>query len=177
MWAEVAQACWDWAIDTENILREQDALKQKFDFLANTQKKTGDPSCPPHVRRAKHIARAILGRAQVACLGGDDDDDMPNTTYLQHPIELRLGERVGELRPGALGIKRKPSTAESNHALLQIVSRVADKFETMADSVTNNDVQDVVNLVKVEVASALSDTQDSIEQLKKIITELGNKMK
>ena len=39
---------------------EIDSLKIKFEKLVKTKNPTGDPSCPPRVRRAKYIARNIL---------------------------------------------------------------------------------------------------------------------
>ena len=50
----------------------------KFDSLANKSKPTGHADCPPAVRKAKHISRAIMWRAAAAALGGvrsDDEDD------------------------------------------------------------------------------------------------------
>ena len=40
-----------------------------------TKKKTDDPRGPPAARRAKHIAKAILGRVQAVSSGGDPDLD------------------------------------------------------------------------------------------------------
>jgi len=46
--------------------------KNKFDKLANKKKDTGNPSCPPEVRRAKHIARDILGSCYAGSAGDSD---------------------------------------------------------------------------------------------------------
>lgn len=45
--------------------RDIDSLKGKFEKLANTKQRTGDPSCPLDVRRAKHIAREMLSRVNA----------------------------------------------------------------------------------------------------------------
>lgn len=53
-----------YASENGRSFRVMDYLRTKFDNLAKTKKPTGDPSCPPNVRRAKHIARDILGRVK-----------------------------------------------------------------------------------------------------------------
>ena len=45
----------DWARSNNYTERDCDTFKHKFD------KKTGDPSCPPHIHRAKKTARNIAG--------------------------------------------------------------------------------------------------------------------
>ena len=39
--------------------RDAKSLKRKFDELCHTKAPTGDPNCPPNVRRAKHIKKTI----------------------------------------------------------------------------------------------------------------------
>ena len=39
------------ATERGKIIRDIDSLKGKFDKLANTEKPTGDPSCPEDVRK------------------------------------------------------------------------------------------------------------------------------
>ena len=55
--------------------RDQDSLKSKFDKLVNTKKKTGDPTCPPLVRRAKHIARDIMNKCSALTINGETCSD------------------------------------------------------------------------------------------------------
>ena len=74
-WALVHKKFSEWASSNEPPLRDQDPLKMKFDQLANTKKKTGDPSCPPHVRRAKHIARDILNKCSALCIEGESSSE------------------------------------------------------------------------------------------------------
>ena len=58
------------------------SLKRKFKELHIKRVSTGDPHCPPAVRRAKRIKRAIVERmdgASLASLGSGDsnDEDQP----------------------------------------------------------------------------------------------------
>lgn len=64
-WAIVATKFSAWAQANSRPLCDHDSLKNKFDKLANAKKKTGDPSCPSPVRKAKHISRDI----QNKCVG------------------------------------------------------------------------------------------------------------
>lgn len=63
--------------DAMTHLRDADAVRRKFMKLKNTLKPTGHPTCPPHVRRAKHIWTDIEGRASVLGLydGQDSEPD------------------------------------------------------------------------------------------------------
>lgn len=56
-WAIVAYKFREWAATNSRPQRDQESLRNKFDKLANAKKKTGEPSCPCLVRRAKHIDR------------------------------------------------------------------------------------------------------------------------
>jgi hypothetical protein len=53
--------------------RDTDSLKLKFKTLRLHKKPTGDPLCPPDVKRAKRIYRAIEVHSDV--IGGEEDDD------------------------------------------------------------------------------------------------------
>ena len=46
-----------YTIDNGRWTRDVESLKQKFRKLANSTKPSGDPDCPPAIRRAKYIAR------------------------------------------------------------------------------------------------------------------------
>ena len=64
--------------------RSSDDLRNKFKALKNVKKPTGDPTCPPDVRRAKTLQRAIETRMDVQELdsgdgkGDDLNDDGSN---------------------------------------------------------------------------------------------------
>ena len=48
-----------------------DSIRHKFNALANDKKPTGDPHCPPTVRRAKRIFALIRERMDIS--EGEDD--------------------------------------------------------------------------------------------------------
>ncbi len=50
--------------------RDEDSLRNKFKALKNVRKPTGDPTCPPDVKRAKRIQKLI--EAKVGVAGLDD---------------------------------------------------------------------------------------------------------
>ena len=75
-----------WAEENARPHRDQDSLKNKFDKLSNRKKKTGDPSCPQPVRRAKHIARAIHNKCAAMTLGGSSDGE-DNAVVLENSSE------------------------------------------------------------------------------------------
>ena len=54
--------------------RDRDSLRRKFLQFANSKKETGNPDCPPQIRRAKKILRDIVARTDA----GDDllDEDL-----------------------------------------------------------------------------------------------------
>jgi len=55
--------------------RDADSIRAKFKTLKNATKPTGDPTCPPEVVRAKHIAAEIERGVGVIGLDDDNDDD------------------------------------------------------------------------------------------------------
>lgn len=71
MWKQVWDQYEQWANANGYPVRNQPGIKQKFGRLSGENKQTGDPHCPSPVRCAKHIARAILVRAQAATLEDD----------------------------------------------------------------------------------------------------------
>ncbi len=62
--------------------RTADSCKTKFNKLKSIRKPTGDPSCPPEVRRAKNIQRAIENSMGVANFDSDHDEVVPEG---EHP--------------------------------------------------------------------------------------------
>ena len=53
--------------------RTKETIKRKFSMLYSTRSPTGDPNCPPLVRRAKRIYNQIRDRTDL--VADDDDDD------------------------------------------------------------------------------------------------------
>ena len=53
-------------MNPENELKEF----QLFKALKNSKKPTGDPTCPPEIKRSKHIQRMMEGRMAVVQFDG-----------------------------------------------------------------------------------------------------------
>lgn len=68
-WAIVANEYAEYAQGEDRPKRDQDSLRNKFDKLVNAKKKTGDPTCPADVRRAKRIAKGILAKCAATTIG------------------------------------------------------------------------------------------------------------
>lgn len=51
--------------------------------MKGTKKPTGDPSCPPHVRRAKLLQKAVEARMGVKTLG-DEEEFSPSENENNH---------------------------------------------------------------------------------------------
>ena len=122
-WAIVSSRYNDWAATSGRPLREQTSLKIKFDKLCSSKKPTGDPSCPPEVRRAKHISREILARCNAVSLRGESDSDLEvleldtaSSTVQEDDRDTRneVGARKRRRRAGATGLERskKKKTGE-----------------------------------------------------------------
>ena len=57
--------------------REASSLRRKFQALYNVSVPTGDPSCPPHIRKAKRLRYKIEERADSSnMLGGEAGADL-----------------------------------------------------------------------------------------------------
>lgn len=48
----------------------------EIDKLANTTNPTGDPSCPPLLCRAKHIAKDMLAKVNAVIMGYSIEEDV-----------------------------------------------------------------------------------------------------
>lgn len=75
--------------------RDIESPRPKFDRLANVKKPTGDPSYFSDVRRAKHIARCILGKFIEVSIGDSDEDS--RKSVLQSSQSSRQGRTGGKL--------------------------------------------------------------------------------
>ena len=64
-----------WANETGYLERDCELFKQRFDRMAKEKKQTGNPSCPAYIKKAKHVPRNILGRANAVSLGRDYTDE------------------------------------------------------------------------------------------------------
>eukprot|EP00171_Calliarthron_tuberculosum_P001334 IDg1334t1 len=168
MWASVGEEYAKWATEKEYNQRDSAILKQNFDRLSNVNKRTGDPTCPPKVRRAKRIARAILGRAQSVTLGcASSSDDEPNTTCAAG----RIGARSDRRAPGAGGVRPVGTRASNDAALLACVTQVTDNFAAMSDAYIGRSSVRVEEVVRDEVRKAIA---ESMEELKSLLQSRDN---
>jgi hypothetical protein len=103
-------------------------LKRKFKDMYNSTVPTGDPTCPPHIRRAKEIFYLIQERSDANNLEGelpdigidiDDLDNNVNNEEVQVNEETedkgrprQLFEAVANARP----LVRTPVSARRSHA-------------------------------------------------------------
>jgi hypothetical protein len=100
-WDDVTEAHAD-----RSILKNRDTqlLRQKFNELVNHKKPTGDPNCPPHIRRAKLIQRNIIEKSDSG--GGLLNDN-----------DLGIGEDNEEIDPRNLLTTLESTTTTSGQAL------------------------------------------------------------
>ena len=205
MWALVSLRFASWAQRAGRPERDQESLKSKFDKLANTKESTGDPSCPPDVRRAKHASREIQANAVRVTLGEDanslpsdstmnlvsSEDDFLEVertmrketmeavdectvrdieTQSRRPAKQgRIGERRNKRPAGAGGVSLRGTRKDSSAVLVDVVSKIADKFGCMSDAFVQSSTQDLEALVSEKVEKALRKTNESIEALRELI--------
>ena len=74
-WERISVEYNQWAETSNSCERLNDALKKKFDRLNSSKKPTGDPTCPPDVKRAKRIQRRIMEKAEVEVSHESDPED------------------------------------------------------------------------------------------------------
>lgn len=174
-WAIVGEEYGIWARENEYSERDYTTLKTKFDRLANMNKRTGNPTIPAEVRRAKHIAKAIHARAQAASLGGTGEhaDDDGSSNFFPTHRRRGIGARADHRDPGAGGVRSTTPRANTDAALLSCVTQVADKFAALSDAyigrsatrmdeVINNEVKRVV---RDEVKQAVAESMEEIKDL------------
>lgn len=140
--------------------RDISAIRGKFDRLANTKKPTGDPSCPPAVRRAKLIARDMLGKVNAFSVGdvsdddtdskdgspGRDDEDGGDVPGSECGNKRAGGEPVGtrkrQSKEGVGGVKVSSSEPEEDEMLEHMgvmakrVSSLVEVFQEETDGVS-----------------------------------------
>jgi hypothetical protein len=110
---------WEMVADTHSLdfpahNREASSLRRKFQSLYNQNVPTGDPSCPPHVRRAKRLRYKIEERADSsnmvggggdADLGFDDEEEQDEGEEVEEAGGMIEGEEnnaaVGDQETGA----------------------------------------------------------------------------
>ncbi|EGZ17942.1 hypothetical protein PHYSODRAFT_365079, partial [Phytophthora sojae] len=73
-WSNVA-ALYDAQLPSGWPERDGESLKRKFLGLKNKRKPTGDPDCPPDVKRVKQVFCMIEARCAVTTLHDNDSDE------------------------------------------------------------------------------------------------------
>jgi hypothetical protein len=71
-WERVAEVHLTWY---PNLKRSMDSLKRKLKELHNKKNPTGDPLCPPAVRRAKHLRVEIICSLDASDLNSEEGRD------------------------------------------------------------------------------------------------------
>lgn len=117
-WALVAHDYNKWAMKNKRSQRDSQALKSKFDRLADTTKPTGRSGCPDIVRKAKDIAADMEGRSAAAPLGTvrsnpseeAGEDDVAEVEQRSRAIKQEgnaVGVRADARTAGRSGVKRQ----------------------------------------------------------------------
>ncbi len=134
-------------------------MKQKYDRLSNENKKTGGPTCPTSVRRAKLIARSDVSRANAVSLGMEvlvDNNYEPISNNIASTsdsdlYQIPLGARHDSRNLSTRGVKRRRKMNEESDQMLNTVCLVANKFSVLADAITNQSAMNVESIVREEV--------------------------
>lgn len=191
-WSAVAAKFGEYSVIHHRPHRDVESVKMKFDRLASTKKPTGDPSCPPNVRRAKLIARSILGKVNAISMGDESssgsDGEITDLVGDSSPADETgggggshgntavLGGRKGRRKPGGAGVK-----VHGGDDMVQFVGDMAASVSSLVDAVRHTPTVDhlthggmnmqasIREAVKEEVKQELSHTNESIEELKALV--------
>lgn len=95
--------------------RKRNLLRKIFDKLAATKSSIGDPSCQPHARRAKHIARDICGQASAGVVDDSSGEGNDGLRSNENDVETaKIGDESDSVgvakhkgKEGARGSKQK----------------------------------------------------------------------
>ena len=154
-------------------------MRQKFGRQANTNKQTGDPSCLPEVRRAKHIARSILARGKAVNLGGTVEVDDEEVEGLNRNGGTLDSARSGQIRhqpcskPGSSVVKNRVSARRlQSQKMLQCMERVASTFDSMEAAVSQQSCTSLETIVRYEGSKALSETNKTLADVKSLLPSL-----
>lgn len=173
-WAAVAKEFEEWAKENGRPIRDATSLKAKFDRFAAVKKPTGDPSCPPNVRRAKQLAREIMSKTCSAVAGQDDEEDdiidveeyeegEASGTKRKRP---QIGVSPNKRRPGARGIKAD----DDKDDLIDVVSDIAKSIGSLvSQKSTEREPENLKEVVKETVKTEMASVQSSIDELKALV--------
>ncbi|CDF39445.1 unnamed protein product [Chondrus crispus] len=203
-WAIVARKFRKWAEDNERPEREFESLRNKFDKLCNSKKKTGNPSCPDPVRRAKGIGRAIQNKcAAMKREGSSDEEDNGSriegesgdgavssgavVVGTEDSCEGTLGSMKRKRKIAATGTRRTRFRGEDAIAG-HIAGHIADMSEHIGaiskSIVSEQNVvfrslgftkEDVVTIVKTEVRKSMAPTNAMLHQINNLLQTIVSK--
>ena len=147
-WALVRAAFSEEAQRVGRPERDQDSLKSKFDKLVNTKKKTGDPTCPPQVRRAKHIARDIMNKCSAMTINGETGSDSDRESVVLNEMPSGIfgsgPSSDGEMEPPRKKGKRAQvpvgarNSRRGNSDLIGHVGQMTKYIGSIAQSMSTN---------------------------------------
>lgn len=168
-----------------------ESLKPKIDRLANTKKPTGDPSCPPLVRRATHIARDILTRVNAVVVGAEseseeaDGQEASNGEYsdIAGGTKRRakndapsLGGRANKRAAGAAGIRVKRERDSDDSNLVQYVGDMSKAVTAMVSGMksetSEKSIEDLESMVRVQIREEIKETNEAVARTSKCVEDL-----
>ena len=192
-WTIVADRYATWAVENDRSPRDHDSIKNKFDKLANAKKKTGDPSCPSPVRKAKNVARAIQNKCAARVLGDTDEEVEEDSlaggghweTEDAESVQV-IGARQKKRKVGATGTTA--TTTPLSHKSTSTEKQFLGQFEKMTDhmgSISRSlfdgagkagdamSRQDIKKAVKEEVRESLLPTNALLWEMSSMIKNLS----
>lgn len=106
--------------------------------MATFKKPTGNPSIPPERRRAKRIAKSILGCTSAAVAGNQDneksedgaDEDEEDPTNTEKRKQSEEGVKEHKRRPGTRGVQNTRDAVEN---LVQYVGMMYKSVEKLVE--------------------------------------------
>ncbi|KAK9372622.1 uncharacterized protein V1513DRAFT_404851 [Lipomyces chichibuensis] len=178
----------EYCIENGRASRDVAALRRKFNQLVNLPKPTGDPTCPPDVRRAKEISRAINESLEMAGLSDDDVLDLTEERVADaaddEPFETGSGNSSSGARssdtprPSSVA-----STTPGNAREQALPARKKAKRDVTESLVSFLDVQrreareqkiDVIMLYQSRIADLRQELRDSREECKALRDKLDD---
>ncbi|KAI0559981.1 hypothetical protein FGB62_128g029 [Gracilaria domingensis] len=161
--------------------RTAKSLRTKFDNLVKSSKKTGDPTCPQPVRRAKQAERAIFTKMSAALVGDMDiseDDDDYKTSESEHSeisIENRRNQKRKLESVQYVGKRRKKETysvgeemRNVNENLKQLNSTLAKPIQIQSPTQTTVTREEVIDIIDAKMKAVSEKMDDMMAILRKL---------
>jgi hypothetical protein len=132
--------------------REYPNLMSQFNKFASKKPPTGDPNCPPLVRRAKQITRKIKDKAGVACFNEEEQEE-DLLVYKESSNKKRTSAVVGsnqdDPKPSAAVRSKKSRKEETTKSLIEIFlanEMASSKKEEMLERRRHEERQQLLQL-------------------------------